>query len=72
MNPICSFHRQTLVEADADAQNFALIGFENFEAKAVGVDDFAGARNVACNTIQQPGDCGGGGVPHGGVEFHTK
>src|ERR1700733_692372 len=60
------------VEAGADAQDFALIGFEDFEAKAVGVDDFAGARNVSCEAIQQSRDGGGGRVLHGGVEFHTK
>jgi hypothetical protein len=30
----------------ADAQDFALIGFDYFEAQAVGVDYFAGAGNV--------------------------
>ena len=64
--------RVSLVEADADAQNFALIGFEHFEAKTVGLDDLPGARNVACNTIQQSSDCAGGGVAHGGVEFHAE
>lgn len=40
----------------ANAQHFALVGFEHFEAKAIRIEHFAGARNVARDAIQQAGN----------------
>jgi hypothetical protein len=51
-------------ELGADAEDFALVGFDYFEAEAVGVYHFAGAGDVAGYAIEQAGDGGGGGMLH--------
>ena len=56
----------------ADAENFALVGFEDFEAKTVSVNDFAGFGDVASYAIEETGDGGGGGMLHAGVELDAE
>src|SRR5579862_7530341 len=78
-----SFNRQTIqddssllfgssVQAGADAEHFALIGFEDFEAHTVGVENFAGARNVAGDAVEQTCNRAGAGMLHSGVELDTE
>ena len=42
----------------ADAQHLALIRFEDLEAEACQLEDFAGARDVSRDAIQEAGDGG--------------
>ena len=49
-----------------------MVGFQDFEAEAVGVYYFAGFGNVASDTIEQASDCGGGGMLHAGVELDAE
>ena len=56
----------------ADAEDFALVGFDNLEAEAVGVYHFARPGDVAGYTIEQAGDGGGGGMLHVGIELHAE
>ena len=58
--------------AGADAEDFTLVGFDDFETEAVGFDDFAGARHVAGKAVEQAGDGGGGGMLPAGVEGHSE
>src|ERR1700678_3519964 len=58
--------------ASANAQHFALVSFDDFEAKTVGLDDFAGPRNVASQTIQQTRDCRRGRMLHTRIELHAE
>ena len=56
----------------AHAEDFALVGFDYFEAKAIGVYYFAGAGDVAGYAIQETGDGGGSGMLHIGIELHAE
>lgn len=57
--------------AGAEAKDFALIGFEDFELQAVVIEFFTGLRNVSRELIEQSGD-GSGRRFDVALPFHAK